>query len=48
MPDILEMLRNSKIRTDILRIANDLLTDSNYTKEDAAQDLVTFLEKNNI
>jgi len=45
MMNIDEMLYASEIRTDILTIANALQNDSNYTKEDAIQDLLKFLEK---
>jgi len=45
MMDIGKMLYESEIRTDILTIANALQSDSNYTKEDAIQDLLKFLEK---
>ncbi|WP_255639644.1 hypothetical protein [Aquibacillus saliphilus] len=38
------MLERSISTIEVLRIANDLETDSNYTKEDAAQDLLKLLE----
>ena len=48
MLDIRELLYTSEMRTDILQIANALQSDSNYTKEDAIQDLLKFLEKYNL
>jgi len=48
MLDIQELLYTSEMRTDILQIANALQSDSNYTKEDAIQDLLKFLEKYNL
>ena len=48
MMNIDEMLYTSEMRTDILQIANALNSDSNYTKEDAIQDLLKFLEKHNL
>jgi len=48
MMNIDEMLYESEIRTDILKIANALQNDSNYTQEHAIQDLLKFLEKHNL
>jgi len=48
MLDIRELLYTSEMRTDILQIANDLNSDSKYTKEDAVQDLLKLLEKHNL
>lgn len=48
MNNIDELLRQSELRTDILTIANYLDSDVNYTKEDAVQDLLKFLEKHTL
>ncbi|MGQ4668603.1 hypothetical protein ACUIJN_22755 [Metabacillus halosaccharovorans] len=48
MKDIKEMLRVSEIRTDILTIAFWLIDDPKYSKEDAAEALVKFLEKHEL
>lgn len=48
MLDIQELLYTSEMRTDILQIANALQSGSNYTKEDAIQDLLKLLEKHNL
>ncbi|MRX54799.1 hypothetical protein GJU41_12520 [Bacillus idriensis] len=46
--NISELLRQSELRTNILTIANDLLSDENYSKEEAASQLLEMLEKHNL
>ncbi|WP_207981221.1 hypothetical protein [Metabacillus bambusae] len=48
MNNIDELLRQSELRTDILRIANDLNSDADYSKEEAAQELLNLLYKHNL
>ncbi|MBO1515681.1 hypothetical protein [Metabacillus bambusae] len=48
MKNINELLRNSEIRTAILTIANDLISDENYSKEEAAEELLELLYKHNL
>ena len=46
--NIPEMLKKAEITTDILSIAFDLQEDKNYTKEDAIEALLNFLEKHGL
>lgn len=48
MPDIEEMLRKSELRTDIWKIACDLVNDPSYSKEDAVKALVEYLAYHNL
>ncbi|MCM3651289.1 hypothetical protein [Metabacillus litoralis] len=48
MTNITELLRQSELRTAILTIAHDLTSDENYSKEDAVNDLLKFLEKHQL
>lgn len=46
--NISELLHRSELRMDILRIANDLHDDDQYSKDEAVKDLLKFLEKHNL
>jgi hypothetical protein len=48
MKNLQELLFKSELKTDILRIAADLLEESRYSKEDAAQSLLDLLHKHEI
>jgi len=43
--EIQEMLHKAEIKTDILSIAYNLLTDEKYSKQEASKELVEFLDK---
>lgn len=48
MTNIIDLLQKSELRTDILTMAHNLSSDENYSKEDAVNDLLKFLEKHQI
>lgn len=48
MPDIHELLRQSELRTGILTIIHRLVDEPDYSKADAVQDLLEFIEKHNL
>lgn len=48
MKNIYELLRQSELKTDILRIAFNLQNDEDYSKEEASQELLNLLYKHNL
>lgn len=48
MKRIHDSLIASEMKTDLLLITHSLYADLNYTKEDAIQDLLKFLERHNL
>jgi hypothetical protein len=48
MTNLKEALLKSELRTDILKIAFDLQDDPDYTKEDALNALLQYIEKHEI
>jgi len=48
MINIEELLFQSALRTDILKVAFNLMTDPGYTKEDVIEDLLKLLPKHDL